>query len=223
MITKATLGFLAGLKRHNARAWFHANRERYDAARAEVVGLVDAVLAGLAHFEPNMLELDPEDCLFRIQRDTRFSTDKTPYKSHIGAFITDRGRRTARAGYYVHVEPGASLVAGGLYMPPGPELKAVRRALLEGGAAELRRIVGRPAFRKAFGAALPGARLKTVPRDVPRDHPDADLLRYTSFEVWHDLPDRAVLSPSFAKEAVRYFRLMKDLVHWINRALDRAR
>ena len=94
MITKATLGFLAGLKRHNARAWFHANRERYDAARAEVVELVDAVLAGLAHFEPNMLELDPEDCLFRIQRDTRFSTDKTPYKTHIGAFITDRGRRT---------------------------------------------------------------------------------------------------------------------------------
>lgn len=223
MITSKTLGFLADLTKHNTRAWFHAHRDRYDAARAEVVELVDAVIAGLAHFEPNVLELEPEDCLFRIQRDTRFSKEKSPYKTHIGAFVTDRGRRVARAGYYLHIEPGACMVAGGIYMPPAPELKAIRRALLDGGAAELRGIVSKPAFRKTFGRELPGARLKTVPRDVPKDHPDADLLRYTSFEVARTVPDRGVLAPGFAKAAVRDFRVMSEFVHWLNAALDRAR
>jgi uncharacterized protein (TIGR02453 family) len=149
MITPATLSFLRDLKAHNQRAWFHRNRARYDAARAEMVHLVDAVMAGLAHFEPHILEQDPEDCLFRINRDTRFATDKTPYKVHLGAFITDRGRRADRAGYYVHVQPGECLVAGGLYQPPGPQLKAVRRALLE-DAASFRRILRRPGVREAI-------------------------------------------------------------------------
>lgn len=220
MMTPATLSFLRELKAHNQRAWFHRNRSRYDAARAEMVRLVDAVMAGLAHVEPHILEQDPEDCLFRINRDTRFAADKTPYKVHLGAFITDRGRRADRAGYYVHVQPGECLVAGGLYQPPGPQLKAVRRALLD-DAASFRRILRRPAFVKRFGRALPGARLKTVPRDVPRDHPDADLLRYTSFEVYRMVPDREMLSPGFAKNAARDFRLMSDFVHRLNAALDR--
>lgn len=220
MLTSATLNFLRDLKAHNHRAWFLKQRPRYLAARAEVVETVDAVLAGLAHFEPHVLEQDPEDCLFRINRDTRFSSNKTPYKVHFGAFITDRGRRADRAGYYVHVEPGGCLVAGGLYQPPPPLLKAVRRALLE-DAAGLRRVLRKPAFVKAFGRELPGARLKTVPRDVPRDHPDADLLRYTSFEVYRAVPDREALSAGFVKNVVGDFRRMRDLVHWLNAALDR--
>ena len=220
MITANTLRFLQDLARHNQRAWFQKNRPRYEAARGEVVRVVDAVMAGIAHFEPNILEQDPEDCFFRINRDTRFAKDKTPYKTHFGAFITDRGRKADRAGYYVHVQPGESLVAGGLYMPPGPQLKAVRRALLE-DAAGLRRILAKPAFRKRFGRELPGAKLKTVPRDVPKDHPDADLLRLTSFEVYRMASDREVLSPRFVTNAVRDFRAISEFVHWLNAALDR--
>jgi uncharacterized protein (TIGR02453 family) len=221
MITRVTFDFLRDLKKHNQRAWFHANRSRYEAAKAEVVNLVDACLAELARLEPNILEQDPADCLFRINRDTRFSGNKAPYKTNFGAFITDRGRHVDRAGYYVHVEPGECLVAGGLYMPPTPALKAVRRAILA-DAESLRRILRRPLFVKAFGAELPGARLKTAPRDVPRDHPDVDLLRYTSFEVWRAVPDRAAQSDAFVKEAGRAFRAMADFVHWLNAALDRG-
>lgn len=220
VITSATLSFLRDLKKHNQRAWFHDHQDRYQAARANLVELVDAVIAGLAHFEPHILETDPEDCLFRINRDTRFSKDKTPYKVHFGAFITDRGRKMGRAGYYVHIEPGASLIAGGLYMPPAPELKALRRAILD-EAAPLRAILGRPHFRRTFGKELPGAKLKTVPREVAKDHPDADLLRLTSFEVYRMADDREVLSPDFLKKAVRDFRVMKDFIHWQNNALDR--
>lgn len=220
MITPATLSFLRDLKKDNQRAWFHEHHDRYEAARANMGELVDAVIAGLAHFEPHFLEIEPEDCLFRINRDTRFAKDKTPYKFHFGAFITDRGRKVSRAGYYVHIEPGECLVAGGLYRPPAPELKALRRALLD-DAAPLRALIKKPAFRKAFGQELPGAKLKTVPRDVPKGHADADLLRLTSFEVYRMATDREVLSPAFLKNAVRDFRVMRDFIHWQNAALDR--
>ncbi len=220
MITKATPKFLADLKRNNRRDWFEANRDRYKAARAEFITLVDALIAGIAHFEPHVLELDPGDCIFRINRDTRFAKDKTPYKPNLGAFITDRGRNVARPGYYVHLEPGACMVAGGLYMPPGPEIKAIRRAILD-DAAGLRKIIGKKEFVAAFGKELAGARVKTAPRDVPRDHPDLDLLRLTSYEIWREIPDRDVLSKDFVKICVNDFAKMRDYISWLNRALDR--
>jgi len=220
LITPATLAFLAGLKRNNNRAWFSAHRADYERSRAEFIVLVDAVLAGLAHRDPRLLELDPAACVFRIYRDTRFARDRTPYKTHFGAFLSDRGRNIARAGYYVHVEPGESLIAGGLYMPPAAEVRAVRAALLD-DAAGLRRIIGRRTFVAAFGRTLPGARLKTAPRDVPRDHPDLDLLQLKSYEVWREFPDRVVQGPHFAEQLMEYGLLLHPYVAWLNRALDR--
>jgi len=220
MITKATLSFLTDLKKHNNREWFAANRKRYDAARDEFIQLVDALIAGVAHVEPRVLELEPTDCIFRINRDARFSKDKSPYKTHLGAFITDRGRKVARAGYYIHLEPGDCMIAGGLYMPPAPEIQAIRNALLDDAPA-LRAIIGKKAFITAFGKELPGARLKTAPRDVPKDHPELDLLRLKSYEIYHGIPDRMVLSSKFAKTATKYFVTMHDYVAWLNHALDR--
>lgn len=221
MVTKGTLRFLADLKKNNTRVWFAANRPRYEAARAEFVELVDALIAGVAHFLPHALELDPSDCIFRINRDTRFAKDKTPYKPNLGAFLTDRGRKVARAGYYIHLEAGECMVAGGLYMPPSHELKAVRRAILE-DPQPLRRILANKRFAAAFGRELPGARVKTAPRDIPRDHPDLDLLRLTSYEVFRVIPDHDVLSPGFAKMAVEHFKTMSALVDYLNKALDRS-
>ena len=221
-ISPATCRFLAELKRNNNRAWFDAHRARYAAARAEFIQLVDALLAGLAHLEPRLLELDPADCVFRINRDTRFARHPEPYKTHFGAFITDRGRKVDRAGYYFHLEPGACLIAGGLYQPPAPELRAVRQGLLADAGA-LRKIIRRPAFVKTFGRTLPGARLKTAPRDVPKEHPDLDLLRLKSFEVYRDLSDRAVLAPGLAAEVLRCFVNLHPYVAWLNQALDRWR
>ena len=222
MVTEATLKFLADLKKHNRRDWFLANRKRYEAARAEAVLLCDAVIAGLARFEPHMLEQDPEDCFFRINRDTRFSKDKTPYKTHFGAFITDRGRMVDRAGYYVHIEPGGCFIAGGLYLPPAPELKALRRAILE-DAAPLRAILKSKAFAKSWGSELPGDRVKTAPRDVPKDHPDLDLLRYKSFEVMRKVSDRELLAQDFVKNSMVHFKALQPFVAWLNSAVDRAR
>jgi len=221
VLTPATLEYLTDLKKNNNRAWFAANRKRYEAARAEFIQLVDALIAGIAHREPRLLELDPADCVFRINHDTRFSHHKEPYKVHFGAFITDRGRKVDRAGYYFHLEPGACLVAGGLYMPPAPELNAIRRAILADAPA-LRKLIGQKKFVAAFGKELPGVRLKTAPRDVPKDHPDVDLLRLKSFEVYCNLPDRRVLAANLVKTATDYFVTLYPYVAWLNRALDRA-
>lgn len=220
MITPPTLKFLAGLKKNNRRDWFEANRPRYLAARAEFIALVDALIAGIAHFEPHVLELDPEDCIFRINRDTRFSKNKEPYKPNFGAFITDRGRKVSRAGYYIHLEAGQCMTAGGLYLPPGPELKAVRAAI-QAGAEPLRKILAGRKFAAAFGKELPGIRVKTAPRDVPRDHPDLDLLRYQSFEVYREFPEARALKPGFVRTCWKDFELMSPFVKWLNAALDR--
>jgi uncharacterized protein (TIGR02453 family) len=220
VLTPATLEYLTDLKKNNNRAWFAANRNRYEAARAEFILLVDALIAGIAHREPRLLELDPADCVFRINHDTRFSHHKEPYKVHFGAFITDRGRKVDRAGYYFHLEPGACLVAGGLYMPPAPELNAIRRAILA-DAPGLRKLIGQKKFVAAFGKELPGTKLKTAPRDVPKDHPDIDLLRLKSFEIDCNLPDRSVLATNLVKTVTDHFVTMYPYVAWLNRALDR--
>ena len=220
MITKSTFTFLAGLKKNNRRDWFAANRKSYEAAREEFIALVDALIAGIAHFEPHVLELDPADCIFRINRDTRFSKNKEPYKPNLGAFITDRGRKVSRAGYYIHLEAGQSMTAGGLYMPPAPELKAIRRAIQD-DSAPLRKILGDKKFATAFGRELPGNRVKTAPRDVPKDHPDLDLLRYQSYEVFREFPQADALKPDFVKACLKDFELMSPYVKWLNTALDR--
>jgi uncharacterized protein (TIGR02453 family) len=221
-ITATSLKFLSDLKRNNNRSWFDTNRKRYEAARAEFIQLVDALIAGIAHVEPRLLELDPADCVFRINRDTRFARHPEPYKAHFGAFITDRGRKVDRAGYYFHLEPGECLVAGGLYMPPAPELHAVRRGILN-DAAGLRQIIGKKTFVAAFGKELPGAKLKTAPRDVPKDHPDVDLLRLKSYEIYRNLPDRDVLKADLVQAAVKYYMTMQPYIAWLNKALDRTR
>ena len=222
MIETSTFKFLRDLKQNNNRRWFEEHRGEYEAARANVLDVVDRVIAGIAGFDPPIIELDPVDCLFRIHRDVRFSANKVPYKIHFGAYMTDRGRNADRAGYYVHVQPGACKLAGGLYFPPARELKAVRQAILD-DSASLRRIISRPRFVKLFGRTLRGRRLKTAPRDVPRDHPDIDLLQLTSFEIWTDFQDSRLRQKNFADQAAGVFEAMHDYVHWLNRALDRFR
>jgi uncharacterized protein (TIGR02453 family) len=220
MLNESTLKFLRALKANNNRAWFADNRDRYKAAREDVVRLVDQLVPVIAAADPPLIEMDPADALFRINRDTRFARDKTPYKTNIGAFLTDRGRKAERAGYYLHVEPGGCFLAGGLYMPPTPQLRAVRKAIAE-DARPLRKILAAPAFVKHFGRELPGDRVKTAPRDVPRDHPALDLLRYKSFEIMKSIPDQALLSAGFLRRAEPVFAAMSPYVRWLNAALDR--
>ncbi len=193
VITKSTLDFLQDLKGNNSREWFAANRKHYEKAKAEYEIFVQALINRISEFDPVFKGLDVKACTYRINRDIRFSNDKTLYKTHMGAFIVRGGKNFADryAGYYIHVEPGdQSMIAGGAYIPPRPWLSAIREKIdLQG--EELVRIIKNREFVKHFGE-IEGEKLKTAPFGYPKDHRFIDLLKMKSYLVSRMLSDEEI-------------------------------
>ena len=216
---RATLDFFKQLKRNNNKEWFHAHRPQYEAALADFTAHVSTLIQGTRKIAPDLGPLNPKDAIFRIFRDVRFAKDKTPYKPHFGAFIAPGGRKGNRAGYYVHIEPGGeSMIAGGIYMPPGPQLLKIRTAIAE-DSAPLRKILKGAKIKKSFGD-FTGDRLKTIPRGFAKDHPDQDLLKLKSFIVWRKLPDADVLKAELTKITLADFKSLAPLNAYLNAALE---
>jgi uncharacterized protein (TIGR02453 family) len=225
---RETLAFLRGLKRNNRREWFEAHRADYvrdvlEPMRAIIEDL-DVRFAGLAAEYVG----DPKRSMFRIYRDVRFSKDKSPYKAHAALWIYHRapGRGVGKeidggAGFYLHVEPGASLVAGGLWMPPRPSLAKVRDRLGD-DVAGWERAMSAPAFRRRFGKLSDdedGILLKRLPRGYAEGHPAERWLRYNSFTVHRAYTDAEILSPKLVDQAMKDFAAMVPMCRWLNRAL----
>ncbi len=220
--------FLRGLRRNNDRAWFEAHRDAYTRDILEplraVAGELDVRFAKLApEYEANA-----KRSLFRIHRDVRFSKDKSPYKTHAALWVYHRapGRGVGKevdggAGFYLHLEPGASLVAGGIWMPPRHSLAKIRDAIADDHTV-FRRLVTAPAFVRRFGglsADEPGVKLKRMPRGFADDHPAADLLRFNSLTVSTAYSDRQMLAPDLVDQAMKDYALMLPLCRWLNVAL----
>ena len=129
MIKSSTLSFLRDIKKNNNRDWFEKNKEKYLSAKENVAALTDALIPQLCLFEKKFTGLTSKECLFRIYRDVRFSKDKRPYKNNIGASINIGGKKAMNAGYYLHIEPGKSFLAGGIWMPPGDVIKKIRQEI----------------------------------------------------------------------------------------------
>jgi len=182
-IKKSTLDFLKSLKVNNNREWFVNNRTSYLDAKENFESMVQEIINKLIDFEPIMKGLEVKSCVYRINRDIRFSNDKTLYKSHFGAFIVRGGKKNGDkfSGYYIHVEPGNSMIAGGAYMPPTPWLSAIREKIDE-GADKLIKIINAKDFIKYFGE-IEGEKLKKAPKGYPSDHPNIELLKFKSYLV----------------------------------------
>ena len=222
------LTFLRALKRHNEKPWFEANRPRYE---AEVLGplklLAEELDVRFARLAPEFVA-PPKRALFRIHRDVRFSKDKSPYKTHaaLWVFHRDAGRGVGRdahggAGFYFHLEPGASLVAAGFWMPPRPLLNRLRERIVEEQRA-FERIVKAPAFSRRFGGLTeddPGAMLTRVPRGWAPDHPAARWLRFNSFTASRGLSDAEATSPRLVEAIMKDYATLLPLVRWLNGAL----
>lgn len=211
--------FLSDLKRHNERAWFQDNKDRYDAARADFESFVGALLPRIEAFDPNVAGLDPKKCVFRIYRDTRFSKDKTPYKTNFGAHMLLGGSKNVhqRAGYYIQVEPGNCFLAGGAHQPPAAWINAIRRRI-DTDAAPLKKVLKSKPFRDTFGE-IEGDRLKTAPKGYPKDHPEIDLLRCKSFLAVHRMADAIVFEKDLLKHATKTFKTMKPFGDFLNGAM----
>lgn len=215
-ITQPTLDFLASLKKNNDRDWFARNRKLYEAAKTEYESFVQAVIVKITEFDPILKGLEANSCIFRINRDTRFSHDKSPYKANFGAFIVRGGRKNGDkfAGYYIHLEPGSCMIAGGSYMPPSPWLNGIREKIDSNPSAFIK-IINSKGFSDAFGS-LQGEKLKTAPKGYSSDHPHIDLLRHKSYLAVRDLKDKEVLSPDFFTNVVSLLKAMKPFNDFLN-------
>lgn len=210
--------FLRALERHNRREWFQPRKLLYEEkVRAPMRALVEAINAQLMKFAPDYVT-DPEKAIYRIYRDTRFSHDKRPYKTHIAAIFPRRGMaKHAGAGLYFQVSAQEVEVAGGVYMPPPENLLIMRRRLLE-HHEEYRRIAADRAVRRLLGEVV-GERLARVPKGFPADHPAADLLRWKQWYYDVQLDAGLALTPRLLPELVKRFRAMLPLVEFFNRSL----
>lgn len=219
MLAQSTFAFLSDLKRNNDRAWFEAHKDRYLAAKADFESLVGELIRRIAAFDLSVEGLEPAKCVFRIFRDARFSKDKSPYKTNMGAHIGAAGNKfRQRAGYYLHLEPGNCFLGGGAYRPDAKWLKAIRDAIAEDGRF-FRRLIGAPAFKKHFGA-MGGETLKKAPQGFPADHPHADLLRHKDFLAMKPLKDGDFLKPGFAKEAAAAYKALVPFERFLNDVLE---
>ena len=216
-IQQSTLDFLSDLKRHNDRDWFIKNRKRYDEAKANFESFVQAVIYEISGFDPILKGLEVKSCTYRINRDIRFSNDKTIYKTHLGAFIVRGGKKNGDrfAGYYVHVEPGNnSMIAGGAYLPPMPWLSAIREKIVEQGDRMLE-IIRNKEFIKYFGQ-IEGEKLKSAPKGYPRDHPYIEMLKLKSHLVTGMISDKEIISRECFNFIIGASRAMKPLNDFLN-------
>lgn len=215
-IKKSTLEFLKFLKHNNNRDWFIKNRSLYLMAKDNFETFVQEIINKIIDFEPIMKGLEVKSCVYRINRDIRFSNDKTLYKSHFGAFIVRGGKKNSDkfAGYYIHVEPGASIIAGGAYMPPTTWLSAIREKIDE-EPDKLIKIINSEEFIKYFGN-IDGEKLKKAPKGYPPDHPHIDLLKYKSYLVVNEVKDEFVISDKYFEHVMNIIKAMKPLNDFLN-------
>ncbi len=224
--TAGALRFLRGLARNNKKPWFEAHREDYEMEiRAPMRTLIEEMDVRFARFAPELTG-DPKRSMFRINRDIRFSKDKSPYKTHAACWFRHSAAdhrvggdaEAGSAGLYFHLQPRTSFVGAGIWMPPRPALGKIRDAIADDPGA-FGRIVKHPAARRRFGDLDDEAMLKRMPRGFSEDHPAAQWLRYQSFTIGRELSDREALSPRLADGLEKDFRLMLPLVRWLNGAL----
>ncbi|MBS1778716.1 MAG: DUF2461 domain-containing protein [Bacteroidetes bacterium] len=218
MLQKATIDFLTNLEKNNNKAWFDENRKKYEAAKGDFENFVETVKTALTKLEPALADHKSKDAIFRIFRDVRFSKDKTPYKSHFGAYFSRAGRKAPDAGYYMHIEPGKSFLAGGMWMPDAPILKKLRQEI-DYNFDEFKSIIGKPAFKKQF-TKWEGEQLKTLPQGYTADNPAIEFLKMKSFIVSMPIADKDVLAKDSVKQIEKVYTQMKPLVDFLNRALD---
>lgn len=210
--------FLEELSMHNDREWFNTHREWYETARCEFEGVLARVIARISLFDESVAGIRPEECTYRIYRDTRFTEDKTPYKTHFGGYINAKGKKSDHCGYYLHLQPGHCLLAGGSYCPPPPLLKALRQAVFD-NMDEFRSIVEDPCFRQYF-PTVGEHFLKSAPKGFPRDYPYLKYLQCKEYTVEYSVPDEFFLHDDFLEQTEKVFRQMKRFADFINYTVD---
>jgi uncharacterized protein (TIGR02453 family) len=219
MFTSKTLSFLRALRRNNRREWFVPRKDEYERhVRAPMLAMIERLATDLPTFAPE-LAADPKVSLFRVYRDTRFSSDKTPYKTHVAARFPMRSfPRGEGAGLYMEIEPRWVWIGGGMYMPTTADLHDIR-AQIAGSYPHFHRLVNAPSFRRAVGE-LTGERLTRVPLAYSKDHPAAHYLQFKQFLGSCEYEPSLATTPRFYRELLTVFKGVAPLVQFLNRAIE---
>jgi len=221
MLQSSTLKFLKDLKKNNNKPWFDAHRKEYEETKTDFANFIQQVIDKHAKNDPTIKLLVAKDCMFRINRDIRFSKDKTPYKTNIGAYINRGGKKSLFGGYYFHCEPGQSFVGGGLWMPMPPELNKVRQEI-DYNFPTFKKIVISKKFKAVYGDLSRDAEyvLSRVPKGYEPTNPAAEYLKMKSFVSTTSLKDEDLTSKNLVKKTVASFEALQPLIEFVNRSIE---
>ncbi|MEP6927017.1 MAG: DUF2461 domain-containing protein [Ginsengibacter sp.] len=222
MFQSSTVSFLKELKKNNNKPWFDNHREKYLLAKFDFENFIDKLLASTSAFDNDIKELQVKNCTFRINRDIRFSKDKTPYKTNMGASFNRGGKKSIFAGYYFHLEPGGkSFAGGGLWMPTPYELKKLRQEI-DYCFPEFKKIITNPAFKSQYpGLEMnDGQMLVNVPKGYDKENPAASFLKLKSFVATKNIPDALLTSTALIREVALAFKALMPLVTFMNRSME---
>jgi uncharacterized protein (TIGR02453 family) len=220
MLKPSTLKFLKDLEKNNNKPWFELHRTQFEDAKLDFLSSVDKIIHGIATFDAPIGELEAKNCTFRINRDVRFSKDKRPYKSNIAAYFNKAGKKGNGAGYYLHIQPGKSFLAGGIWQPETADLAKIRQEI-DYNFDEWKKIIGTRAFKSQFEKGIDTENsLTRPPKGYSEDNPALQYIKMRHFVVRHPLSDTVILSKAFVKEVLKGFQAMKPMVSFINEAVE---
>jgi uncharacterized protein (TIGR02453 family) len=220
MLQQSTLKFLKDLKKNNNKPWFDAHRKEYESAKEDFSSFVQAVIDKHGKKDKTISQLKAKDCMFRINRDVRFSKDKSPYKTNMGAYINRGGKKSIFGGYYFHCEPGQSFVGGGLWMPMLPELNKVRQEI-DYNLNDFKKILRSGKFKSVYKDLSRSQEyvLSRVPKGYEPTNPAAEYLKMKSFVALTNLKDSDLTSKNLINKTVEAFEALQPLVEFINEAM----
>lgn len=213
-----TIDFLSNLKENNTREWFNDNRSGYEFARQNFSDFTNSLIAAIASFDNSIGTLEAKDCTFRIYRDVRFSKNKAPYKSNMGAYISRGGKKSPFAGYYFHTEPNESFISGGIYMPSSNVLNSIRKDI-ETYSEKFLGIVENSEFKNTF-PSIGSESLKRVPQGFNPDSPVAEYLKLKHITPNHSLPNQVLVSDELLTYTTNIYKKMLPLIEFLNEAIE---
>lgn len=220
MLQPSTLKFLKGLKKNNNKPWFDSHRSDYESAKADFVNFIQAVIDKHGKKDKTIASLKAKDSIFRINRDVRFSKDKSPYKTNFGASINQGGKKSMLAGYYFHCEPGEAFVGGGIWQPMPPELKKVRQEV-DYNLDEFKKIIGSKKFKSVYKELYKGndVSLVRLPKGYEENNPAAEFLKLKSYLAMTTLSEKDLTSKDLLKKTLLAFEALQPMIEFLNRGI----
>lgn len=222
MLTNSSIQFLKQLEKNNSKEWFDQNRKAYENCKADFAALVDAVIIETAKKDASIGHLSAKECIFRINRDVRFSKNKAPYKTNMGASINSGGKKSLTAGYYFHFEPGGkSFVGGGLYMAEPDKMKKIRQEI-DYNWPEFKKLLNHKNFQQQYGDLdkSEGMSLVREPKGYEKDNPAIEYIKLKSWIALSPITDKELTDQQLVKTIAKAFEALQPIIVFLNRALE---